>query len=119
MPRGIYPRRPQKTTGIRGAVISLLENGWSEREVGKIFAVSGPTIHRIKIGDWNSGRKVKKMIGISDGDLCPKCGMNQMPKWGADTQATARACQNCGHVEELNAKENKVAQAGAPGRPGA
>jgi uncharacterized Zn finger protein len=32
---------------------------------------------------------------------CPKCGSHGMPAIQAGSQATARACQNCGWVQEL------------------
>lgn len=38
---------------------------------------------------------------IDSGDECPKCGQDQMPRIHVDSQATARACQNCGFVQEL------------------
>ena len=39
-----------------------------------------------------------------EGEKCPKCGQNQMPKWGRSE--TARVCQNpkCAHVEEREVK---------------
>jgi hypothetical protein len=33
--------------------------------------------------------------------LCPKCGQDTMPAIERGSQATARACQNCRHVEEI------------------
>jgi hypothetical protein len=34
--------------------------------------------------------------------LCPKCGKKAMPAWSPDPQTaeTARACSDCGHLEE-------------------
>lgn len=36
-----------------------------------------------------------------NGDRCPKCNEFQMPVIAKDSHHTARACQNCGYVEEL------------------
>lgn len=35
-------------------------------------------------------------------DTCPNCGKQQMPKMLPGTLATARACQACGYVQELD-----------------
>ncbi|MCU1330692.1 MAG: hypothetical protein JWN34_6062 [Bryobacterales bacterium] len=38
--------------------------------------------------------------GIHTGDLCLKCSRHQLPYWRESGKSTARACQNCGAVEE-------------------
>jgi len=40
-------------------------------------------------------------------DICPKCGKQAMPQRGPNSKATARRCQECGHVEELKTEEPK------------
>jgi Zn ribbon nucleic-acid-binding protein len=35
-------------------------------------------------------------------DLCPQCKQQTMPGIEKDSAVSARACQNCGYVEELN-----------------
>jgi hypothetical protein len=36
---------------------------------------------------------------IEQGDKCPKCQIDQMPKWAIGDKA--RRCQECGWIEEL------------------
>lgn len=40
--------------------------------------------------------------GTANGDRCPKCFKDQMPKWTG--KSTARACQACGFIEEREPK---------------
>ena len=39
---------------------------------------------------------------LDNGDWCPQCKQNQMPKWNSPSE-TARKCQECGVVEERGA----------------
>ena len=41
------------------------------------------------------------------GDKCPGCGLMQMPRIDPDSMATARACQSCGFIEELNTEQKR------------
>lgn len=43
---------------------------------------------------------------IENGQLCPVCNKNQMPPWSSK-QENARACQNCGAVEERRISNRK------------
>ncbi len=38
---------------------------------------------------------------IADYELCPNCGERRLPPVGADSLATARSCQNCGLIVEV------------------
>jgi len=42
---------------------------------------------------------------VCNGDRCPKCKNLGLPKVTDDSRATARACQGCGYVDELNQPE--------------
>ena len=51
------------------------------------------------------------MIGQEMGDECPVCKKKQLPPYGKNSIATARACQNCGYVEERREKDGPPAEA--------
>ena len=49
-------------------------------------------------------------------DVCPSCGKPQLPPLKVGSIARARACQNCGHVQELDpvtGKPIEVSNAGS------
>lgn len=41
-----------------------------------------------------------------NGDLCPSCKTKALPAWDATGHETARACQQCGHVDERQPPPN-------------
>ena len=41
---------------------------------------------------------------------CPKCNQKTMPAIGPGSQATARCCQTCGHVEGLWPGADRIAR---------
>lgn len=61
MPSGVYVRRGDnigKTLGVRSAIVEATKV-LSSREVARLFGVSHGTVCKLKIGDWNPGRKRK------------------------------------------------------------
>lgn len=41
-------------------------------------------------------------------DACPECKQKAMHDWEPDSKETARACQNCGYVEEKSTSVDTV-----------
>lgn len=47
----------------------------------------------------HKNRKRRRRNMIDNGDICSKCNKPQLPKWRSEYE-NARACQNCGEVDE-------------------
>lgn len=92
MPRGVYPRRVGRTASIKGAVLSLLGEGWSQRQVAKIFGISEYSVKRLRLGDWNPGRRKGRDMRKTEVycTTCSKCGREIL------TERREGECAGCG-----------------------
>ena len=97
MPRGIYERKVGKTLQIQGAIRSLVENGWSHIQVGKLFKVNPSTVARIIRGDWNPSRERTTRMQTNSlyWAICVKCGEEILSEFQEGS------CEHCGGLFRL------------------